>query len=140
MSLQADPSDVVVDASALVKLMADEEWAPELRKWVVEMHARGARFHAPHLIRYEVGHFLATRTRDTAPVRVRRLAMALAGVLFSDGESEPFAPPLTYYDASYVALAKAIRAPLVSYDEKQRRTAAAVGISLLAPGRDRASA
>ncbi len=123
----------VVDSSGLVKAVIDEAHSQEFRRWLTEMLEEGADLLAPHLLRYEFGNILAsiakTRPDWTPEIRARLLHAATLGFTFVDGEgTEQIAPPCTYYDASYVALAKAASAVLVTFDDEMRKTAKATGV------------
>jgi len=114
-------SAVVVDASALAAVLFDEPEAAPVRASV-----RG-RLIAPHLIRYELASVCVTRAirfPERAPDIDARHALvdSLAIELFEpDWASLPALArrwALTAYDAAYLQLALAKRAPLVTLDAR----------------------
>lgn len=130
---------VVVDASALGKLLAEERHTAAFQAWHDGFLEAGGRLLAPHLLRYELGNQLVkkarTDTRLEPALRARYLEMVLVGLQFADGVgSESLAPPLTYYDAAYVSLARSLRVPLVSYDDKMLAAAKRIKVRTLSPG------
>ena len=130
-------TEVVVDASALLKLIIDESDSPAFTGWW-EAHLRGGgRLMAPHIIRYEIGQRL---TRDVLETdlgpgdRERLRDEALRGVVFADGAFiERWAPPLSFYDAAYVALAETTGTTLVTYDDEMIAVARQAGVDVLTP-------
>lgn len=128
----------VVDASAMVKRFGAEEHWKAFQDWAQASLSEGARFVAPHLLRYELGNILVKSARAdpslTPEHRKMLLDEALVGVQFVDGDSAfDVAPPLSYYDASYLATAQAMKASLVSYDDKLLKAARKAGIKTLQP-------
>jgi predicted nucleic acid-binding protein len=133
-------TEYIIDASAAAKRFAGagEPSVKQLNDWWDEALSRGAGFLAPHLLRYELGNVLAKRARGdpglNAPLREHLLQETLLGVRFVDGEGiAALAPPLTFYDASYLALARSAQATLVSYDGELLRHAKAAGVAVLTP-------
>jgi predicted nucleic acid-binding protein len=127
----------VLDASALVKAFAaNEEHAAAFTDWLHEARLDGADVLAPHLLRYELGQWLTRHAaRQTPPTRKRILDEACLGVRFAEGQTaEVLAPPLTYYDASYLSLAQATGATLVSYDDKLLLASRKAKTPVLSPG------
>ena len=118
-------TDKVVDASAIVALLFNES----TREAVVE-RLRGATLHAPLLLGFEVANACLKKMR-AAPVERQALIEA-----FSLLDELPIAPKavdlgeaiilaehakLMLYDASYLWLAHALGAELVTLDEKLSR-------------------
>jgi len=120
---------IVVDSSVLVKWVKarDEDLVLQARRLLRQVEARGLEIHVPALLLYEVGNVLLTRTS----LDHSGLADALAHL-----ESLPLivAPPasplltragwlgrdlgLTFYDASFVALAVELDCPFVTADRR----------------------
>ena len=117
---------VVVDASAVVALLADRGVAGEWAAGVVA----GCRLAAPWLMPFEAGNSL----------RRRELAGDLDAAVSAAAHEELVGMPIdlwphprlavrawelrgavTYYDASYVALAELLDAPLVTLDRRLAR-------------------
>jgi predicted nucleic acid-binding protein len=106
-----------VDASALVKATRDEAGRDAFLAWLRQARQANLDLLAPHLLRYELGNFLARQPSLDAAGRQQVLDDLLLGFRFADGDgSFAYAPPLTFYDASYLALAAATGSTLVSYD------------------------
>lgn len=122
---------VVVDASVLVKLVQVETGSDTVLA-TFQRAGPDTRFVAPALARYEVGHALLMRSRAAGEPAIeaeRDLAMALALVELVDdpapGVALAMKHGLTYYDASYLALAAARDARVWTYDAKLAKAAAA---------------
>jgi predicted nucleic acid-binding protein len=121
---------VVVDASALAYALLGQ--APQAA--VLRDRLRSEECHAPHLIDAEVGNVLRRRVvrREVTPADAEVLlaaaptlvdhryemtgGLALAAWTRRDN--------LTFYDALYVALAEALSVPLLTADNRLRRTPA----------------
>ncbi len=106
--------------------------------WFDVQAEQGARFVAPYLLRYELGNVLARLAREdptfSVEAREQLLEQAMATVQFADGKPiSQFAPSLSYHDASYVALAVAMHATLVSYDKVMLAAAKKAGVPTLSP-------
>ena len=120
---------IVVDTSVLVKWFKtrDEELLDEARDLLAEIEARLVQVHVPALLLYEVGNLLLVKTRlgaaalDEAIERLEDLPLVVA----------PPATPLlkrafrlarelslTFYDASFLALAFELRCPCVTADRQ----------------------
>jgi predicted nucleic acid-binding protein len=129
--------EVVVDASALVHLLADDD---EVGEWVREQIA-GLDLHAPELVLFETANVLRQHERDGL-LSADMAALALADLVALPIELCSFAPlaervwelrhNLTAYDAAYVALAELGEVGLVTID---RRLANAPGVqcTIVAP-------
>ena len=118
---------IVVDTSVLIKWFKtrDEELLKEAKQLLEEIERRRVEVHVPALLLYEVGNILLLKTR----LGLTALEAALDGL-----ESLPFvvAPPatpllkravslgrqlnLTFYDASFLALAVELDCPFVTAD------------------------
>jgi predicted nucleic acid-binding protein len=122
---------IVVDASAILEVLLRTPAAQRIEERLFE---RGETLHAPHLIDLEVlqvlrrytaaGEISAARARealdDLAAFRLRRWAHDVLALRIWELRQN-----LTAYDAAYIALAEALRAPLLTRD---RRLASAPGI------------
>jgi len=113
---------IVVDASAMVDLLVDEPAHPGLMRIVADHES-----HAPALLDFEVasalrGHYLGGRLTahrlnvavdDFTAMSVERhhMFMLLKPIL-------ALRDTFTAYDASYVVLAQALEAPLITADAK----------------------
>jgi len=120
---------IVVDTSVLIKWFktSGEELLREARQLLDEVERRPAEVHVPALLLYEVGNILLLKTRlglgalDRAIERLEALPFLVA----------PPATPLlkraarlgrefnlTFYDASFLALAVELDCPLVTADQR----------------------
>ena len=118
---------IVVDTSVLIKWIKtkDEELVNEARRLLTEIERRPLEVHVPALLVYEVGNILLLKTD---------LESAGLNDAISNLETLPFAvaPPatpllrraarlgkefnLTFYDASFLALAVELDCPFVTAD------------------------
>jgi predicted nucleic acid-binding protein len=125
----ATAAKLVVDTSVLIKWFKtrDEDLLKEARALLEEVETRPIETHVPALLLYEVGHILLLKTR-----------LGLAGLddVIDHLETLPFivAPPatpllkratrlgrelgLTFYDASFLALAVELDCPYVTADRR----------------------
>lgn len=118
-------SVVVVDASAVVDLLTQTSFSDAIS----EALSAAAEIHAPHIIDLEVTQFLRKGSgRTMAPTEFERLEAELVGLGIIRHPHLPFLPriwelrhSLTAYDASYVALAELLDAPLLTRDAKLAR-------------------
>lgn len=118
----------------MIKAVQDEGHSPTFRLWLAWAHEGRHDLLAPHLLRYELGHVLARLTGWTAERRATALEYLVRGVRWADGTGvEDFAPPLTYYDGSYLALARAVGATLVTYDASLLKAAARAKVPAISP-------
>jgi predicted nucleic acid-binding protein len=115
-------TDKVVDASAVVALLFNE-----LPRDAVAARLRGCSLHAPSLIQFEVANACLKKMRAFPSEREALLrAFSLFDHLSIAAESIDFAATmalaersrLSLYDASYLWLANALRAELVTLDVK----------------------
>lgn len=126
---------VTIDASALGKLLLDEDDSATFSEWYRQIRLAGIRMQSSPLLQFELGNIL----RRAFPRDKRNAALLEASL---DGVSlvpvrapSPFAfaPPLTYYDASYICSAQQTGA-LVSYDGRMTEVARRASVSVWDPG------
>jgi predicted nucleic acid-binding protein len=122
----AGATDLVIDASAMVALLAD---GGATGGWVAATTA-GANLCAPHLLPYEVGNILRRHVlaglldltaATLAHVDLVALPLELHPYEVTAGRAWQLRSNLTVYDASYVALAELLSAPLVTLDSRLSR-------------------
>lgn len=139
--IKADDNTYVLDASIAVKFFADEEGSDLARDlWrrseIFELHLL-----APDLILYEIGNVLGKAKRLKESTIVEALHLLL-------GSSLKFFPPeerifdialgfmkkygLTFYDASYAALAYKFGIPLISENPKDHNKVKEIEVRSLA--------
>jgi predicted nucleic acid-binding protein len=118
-------TDKVVDASAAVALLFNE-----LTREAVVARLRGATLHAPSLLGFEVANACLKKIRNEPAAReslleafalLDALPIALEPVDFSQTIALAERMKLSLYDASYLWLALAINAELVTLDDKLAR-------------------
>ena len=124
-------TDKVVDASAVVALLFNE-----LKRDVVTERLRGATLHAPSLIGFEVASACLKKMRatpDERPALIEahalfdRLSIVVETIDLAAAIALAEATRLSLYDASYLWLAYALDAELVSLDDKLAQADAALG-------------
>jgi predicted nucleic acid-binding protein len=117
---------IVVDASAVVMLLAD---ATGIGKWVASQ-LTDRRIAAPSLMPYEVANALRRRalaadldvaTADTAHADLRNLQWDGWPHSRLADRSWELRGAVSYYDASYIALAELLDAPLLTLDRRLAR-------------------
>jgi len=118
-------TDKVVDASAIVALLFDE-----LTREGIAFRLRGAALWAPNLIGFEVANACLKKIR-TAPAEremlleasslIEALSISLETVDLKAAVVLAEQTKLSLYDASYLWLAHALDAELVTLDEKLAR-------------------
>ena len=118
-------TDKVVDASAVVALLFDE-----LTRDKVASRLRGASLHAPSLIAFEVANACLKKMRARPAERQAlfdafsffdTLAISQDAIDFGEAIVLAERTKLSLYDASYLWLARALGAELVTLDEKLAR-------------------
>ncbi|MBV9153623.1 MAG: type II toxin-antitoxin system VapC family toxin [Alphaproteobacteria bacterium] len=121
---------IVIDASSLVEVLLRTPAGSVIEKRLFE---NGQTLHAPHLLDIEVAHALRRYALSGQIDCTRgRTALTLLTALPLNRYPHTFLLPriwelrnnLTAYDALYVALAEALRVPLITRD---RRLASAAG-------------
>ena len=120
-------TDLVVDASVFV--YATTATGPAADALLERLGA--ATCHAPHLLDSEVGQVLRRRElagKITSEVALTSLKSARHLISFRYPAAGPLGDAawdlrgaITYYDAQYVALAAALKAPLVTMDARLSR-------------------
>jgi predicted nucleic acid-binding protein len=120
---------IVVDPSVLIKWFkasGEELWA-EAQRLLAEVERRPVEVHVPALLLYEVGNILLLKTRmglgaldrtierlEALPLVVAPPATPLLTRAFRLGREFG----LTFYDASFLALAVELDCPLVTADQR----------------------
>jgi predicted nucleic acid-binding protein len=128
---------IVVDASIIADLLLGLGPTAGIRE---RLFRRGERMHAPHLIDLEVLETLRKYRRDIGDERLGIAMEALFHVPIERHAHEPLLRRIwelrdnfRAYDASYVALAELLNAPLVTRDGRLARSAGhAASIELIA--------
>jgi predicted nucleic acid-binding protein len=124
MRVVMSDDEVVTDASTLVcALTRHTETADGLRRRLAAAHC-----HAPHVVDAEVGHAFRRKERrgeldsDEARIALRKLPGLVDDRYPHTGLIAELAwlqrDNLTYYDALYVAVAAALRVPLLTLDAR----------------------
>jgi predicted nucleic acid-binding protein len=117
---------VVIDSAAVVALLADRHRTGD---WVAST-INGCRLVAPHLVRYEAGNSLRRRLlagvlgveeANHAHAALESMRIELWPVGRTSRRAWELRGSVTYYDASYVALAELLDAPLVTLDRRLAR-------------------
>lgn len=118
---------IVVDASAVLDLLLE---APGSRPLDARLRKAGESLHAPHLLDVEVTHALRRRAR-TGELDDARAFEALSDFLDLPIARYPhdlliprvwtLRHSVSAYDATYLALAEALDAPLLTRDRKLAR-------------------
>lgn len=126
----------VIDASCLAKRFLDQAGHQELRAWFDAEISRGGPIEAPSVVRYELGRILQRHQPGRrAEAQAETLFRTLRRVAILDPPSvEVFRVSkrgLTFFDASYVALALERRAPLVTADAEMARVARTLRVRTL---------
>jgi predicted nucleic acid-binding protein len=123
--------DKVVDASAIVALLFNE-----LTRERIVARVRGASLHAPSLLEFEVANACLKKMRASpgerqALIEAFSVLDALSIALERINLAEPIAlaarTKLSLYDASYLWLARALDAELITLDDKLARANRALG-------------
>ncbi len=118
----------VLDASVVTDAVAVKGRAGDLARRLV---AAEARLHAPAILSAEVTSALRAMLRrgDLGPGEARSAALRVAVIRARHYPFEPFVgrvwelrDNVTVYDAWYVALAETLQAPLISADDRLRRS------------------
>lgn len=127
----------VVDASAFARVFLEQPQSSAFREWRKKALVRGHRLLAPTLLPYELGNVLLREFKGERNKWEPALTEILLGVrLDLPSFSQVFraSEGLTFYDASYLALAQENNATVVSYDSDLLRQAAKAGRPVLSPG------
>jgi predicted nucleic acid-binding protein len=118
---------IVIDASAVLELLLRTSRAEQLLRRVFEF---SERLHAPHLLDVEVNQALRRllKRKEIALLRAMQALEDFADLLIERHAHAWLGPRvwqlcrgLTAYDATYVALAEAMDAPLLTCDAKLAR-------------------
>jgi predicted nucleic acid-binding protein len=114
---------IAVDASIVAEYLLNGAVRPDLK----DLFSGQDTLAAPSLIDFEIGSVLRRHYLNGAVTEIRaRQCLELLGSLRIDlHEASPYAGEIwrlrdnyTYYDASYIALAEALRIPLYTLDRK----------------------
>ena len=142
------PVRIVIDANALIALMAREPESEAVTSHIFGWVSEGVELHAPELARYEIANAL-TRKSSAGEVQAGDLpavwaeldAMPIVYHPLADG-AEVIAVAVALerrsaFDAAYVALARELDAELWTLDGPLARNAASRGlpVSLIDPQR-----
>ena len=119
---------IVVDCSVMVAALFEEE----VRAQAISLMA-GKKMYAPNLLDHELVHVAVKKIRSGWPTASVRLALAsYAAQAIELHETDPleqFEIALRYdlsaYDAAYLWLAAALRAPLATFDQRLAEAAQA---------------
>jgi predicted nucleic acid-binding protein len=118
-------TDKVIDASAIVALLFNE-----LTREEIVLRLRGATLHAPNLIGFEVANACLKKIRAVPAERqalleafslLDGLSISLEAIDLGAAIALAERTKLTLYDASYLWLARALGAELVTLDDKLGR-------------------
>lgn len=131
---------IVLDASVVVASIRETD--PRVSEFLDSLAAHG-RPHAPELLDLEVTHALRRIVRHGG-LSLARAGEALDSLIDSPIERWPHTPllegiwrlrdRLAAYDASYLALADILRAPLATLDAGLAAVASDVGVEVIVPG------
>lgn len=126
-----------IDASAVAKLFLDQSASRALRDWYYAVRASGVPVVAPTLLPYEIGQVARREFADDPDAQRIALVEATRGIdlVAPDlAKTATLAPDLSFYDASYLAVALATRTRLVTYDKRLARAATDAGVHVVTPG------
>jgi predicted nucleic acid-binding protein len=120
----------VIDCSLMSAMLWAEPSADAARE-----RTRGRALHAPTLLTYELANVARNKCRSGVPEAVVREGLAAFAdhrvALHDDEPNELFGLAhrlgLTAYDAAYLCLSMALRAPLLTFDEKLAAAARTLG-------------
>lgn len=124
--LPPDPGHLVLDAAALVALLTVDA---DAGRWVVDQIGPRTLV-GPHLLMFEAANVLRrlealgridATTAALAHQELLDLPIDLVGYAPLAGRARELRANLTSYDASYVALAEALEAPLITLDARIAR-------------------
>lgn len=134
-------ADYVLDASALAKTFIREPDSAGFLAWFETTLAGDARLHAPGLIAYELGQVVKKALPDLnypgddpARALVREATQAIELDHEAWARIDPYLDRLSAYDATYLALAVAKTATLVTYDAYMAAAAQTAGVPVISPG------
>lgn len=118
----------VVDSSVIIAyLMEDEQNTPQHAELINLHNHKQITFHAPSILPFEIGNALksATLSKRISIVKAKSLYLAYFGLeitLLPISHRQTFTLSCThnmsYYDASYLSLARKLHYPLLTLDKK----------------------
>ena len=122
-------SKIVVDSSVLIKWVKtrDEELVPQARQLLGQIDRRRVEVHVPALLLYEVGNILLVKTSLEAAALEDAVRSLEALPLLVAPPATPLLRRaarlgrrfgLTFYDASFLALAAEMDCPFVTADRR----------------------
>lgn len=131
---------VALDASAVAKLVLQEPESATFVEWYRQLPAVGIRPESSTLLQFELGNILQREfPRDSRNGDILRSALhGIATVSVAPASPFQFAPPLTYYDSSYLCVARASGA-LATYDGRLERLSVKQGIEVWSHSRMQAA-
>jgi len=135
---------IVLDASALVKLVVEEPGSAETRRIVREALARGSSVNAPDIALAEAlnalwKHGVLIQDLDEEEFRGAVNDLLALWSRIATHRSDSLAPRaveiavehrVTVYDALYLALAESTNSTLLTFDEELKRVARGIGIAV----------
>ncbi len=136
--------NLVVDASALVKLVLEEEGSREARREFREAFIKGWEIHVPdialpealnalwkhHALLGDLGEEELREAVEDLLKLWRKLELHETSCLARKAVEIAAEHRVTVYDALYLALAIEMNATLLSFDENLRRTAGKLGLPI----------
>lgn len=124
----------VIDASCALKLVLDDAGGPAYREWFRQQLALGASLVSCTLLPYEVGNVIRKRMPQLSVSEAAHATDRIVGRLRlarpASGRTFHHAQALTFYDASYLAMAEMLGDTLVTADSSLAQAAQADGVAV----------
>lgn len=131
----------VIDASAILKVVLDEEHSSSFQEWYAEQLRQGTVFTAPGILPYEMAHALWRRvpaSRQNGSHWTRDLVRDLLMPIDLDHDAwarvDRWRGRMSAYDATYLSLAEIRDDILVTYDRTLAALARTADVSVASPG------